>query len=228
MKTNRLLQLIFAVISFSGTHSAIASLIGVLPATPGGTDYRAIYDNVANLTWLKDANYIETSGFTSAGTVTGGRTQWSDANDFVAGLNINGVTGWRLPTTPQVDPSCGLQNPSHGGYCTGSELGNLYYNVLGGVYGTPIGQYHNNNYNFFSNVKDGVYWSSTEYYLVSTAAWGFTTNGGGTSAYDKAGWNYAWAVHVGDVSTVPIPAAVWLFSSALLGLSGIGRRKAVR
>jgi hypothetical protein len=29
------------------------------------------------------------------------------------------------------------------------------------------------------------------------------------------------AVHPGDVSAVPIPGAVWLFGSALLGLIGI-------
>jgi hypothetical protein len=33
-----------------------AVLVGELPATPGGTDYQAYYDTVANLTWLADAN----------------------------------------------------------------------------------------------------------------------------------------------------------------------------
>ena len=39
---------------------------------------------------------------------------------------------------------------------------------------------------------------------------------------------YAWAVHDGDVaalSSVPVPAAVWLFGSGLFGLLGFARRK---
>ena len=36
----------------------------------------------------------------------------------------------------------------------------------------------------------------------------------------------AWAVHTGDVSAVPIPAAVWLFGSGLIGLVSFARRNA--
>lgn len=36
---------------------------------------------------------------------------------------------------------------------------------------------------------------------------------------------YAWAVRDGDVSAVPVPAAAWLFGSALLTLAGIKRKK---
>ena len=38
-------------------------------------------------------------------------------------------------------------------------------------------------------------------------------------------FNVAWAVHSGDVSAVPIPGAVWLFGSGLIGLLGLARRK---
>jgi len=31
---------------------------------------------------------------------------------------------------------------------------------------------------------------------------------------------YAWSVHSGDVGAVPVPAAVWLFGSGLIGLVG--------
>ncbi|MBI5783055.1 MAG: VPLPA-CTERM sorting domain-containing protein, partial [Gammaproteobacteria bacterium] len=37
---------------------------------------------------------------------------------------------------------------------------------------------------------------------------------------------YALAVRPGDVAVVPVPAAVWLFGSGLLGLIGVARRKA--
>jgi hypothetical protein len=36
---------------------------------------------------------------------------------------------------------------------------------------------------------------------------------------------FAWAVHSGDVSAVPIPTAIWLFGSGLLGLIGVARTK---
>jgi len=36
---------------------------------------------------------------------------------------------------------------------------------------------------------------------------------------------YALAVRPGDVSAVPVPAAVWLFGSGLMGLLGLARRK---
>lgn len=47
-------------------------------------------------------------------------------------------------------------------------------------------------------------------------------------SYDYAGEtnNFAGIVLVQDVSTVPVPAAAWLFGSALLGFFGFSRRKA--
>ena len=40
----------------------------------------------------------------------------------------------------------------------------------------------------------------------------------------KVAIHYAWAVQSGDVAEVPLPAAAWLFGSALLGL-GFAKRK---
>jgi hypothetical protein len=36
---------------------------------------------------------------------------------------------------------------------------------------------------------------------------------------------YGWAVHSGNAGAVPLPAAVWLFGSGLLGLIGVGRKR---
>jgi len=83
----------------------------------------AYYDTEADLTWLADANYARTSGFDPDGIMS-----WVDANVWAAGLDFNGDTvpdGWRLATSD----TCGGYN------CTGSEMGNLYYNVLGNSYG---------------------------------------------------------------------------------------------
>ena len=48
----------------------------------------AYYDDLADLTWLADANYAQTSGFDADG-----RMYWVDANSWAAGLNVGGVDG---------------------------------------------------------------------------------------------------------------------------------------
>ena len=222
MKKQQILVAVSAgLISLGLVGSADAALVGRLAATPGGTDYQAYYDNVADLTWLADAN--------AAGTIM----NWADANAWAAGLDVDGVTGWRLPDTLQPDTSCDSQYgvSSWGLNCTGSEMGNLFYNVLGGSAGTSITTTHNANYDLFSNVQSSWYWSATEYAPDTLGAWYFGMSVGSqsftykTDSYYKTDLNYAWAVQSGDVSAVPVPAAVWLFGSGLIGLIGLARRK---
>ena len=203
------------LISLGMLGTADAALVSRL----GGLAY---YDTIADLTWLSDANYAATSGYNVNGALT-----WQAANDWAAQLTVGGVSGWRLPTTPQPDASCSSQSGSvSSGYnCTGSELGNLFYNVLGGATFTSITATHNSNYNLFSNVQSGWYWSATEYTPSTNAAWYFDMFGGYQNAHYKSTSSSVWAVHSGDVSAVPLPTAVWLFGSGLLGLVGVARRK---
>ena len=88
----------------------------------------------------------------------------------------------------------------------------------------------------FINIEEHPYWSGTDAIIegFDNHAWGFWFGGSAGTTIDPGaqtinGKNnigtYAWAVR--DVSTVPIPAAVWLFGSGLLGLVGITRRKTV-
>ena len=229
-------QTISAVVSTSliclGAASSVnAALIGRLVATPGGTDFQAYYDNVANLTWLADANYAATSGYAAANANGGinsaptniqanGQMGWQAANDWAAGLNVAGVTGWRLAYTLQPDSSCGSQSNgwSYGFNCTGSEMGNLFYNVLGNTAGSL------NNMGPFSNVQADGYWSATEYAPLGGFAWGFSMGDGNQNAGNQDYSFYGWAVQSGDVGTVPLPAAVWLFGFGLLGLAGVSRQ----
>jgi len=199
------------VVSFNASAVVLQERLGGL----------AYYDADADLTWLADA----TSGATreNGGTI---RT-WASAKTWVAGLDVAGVTGWRLPTTMQPDPSCSPQE-STGNYaynCTGSELGNLFYTVLGGVATESITVTHNANYNLFSNVQSYRYWSSTEYALDPADAWYFYTNLGRQNYGTKGGLNNIWAVKSGDVAVVPVPAAIWLFGSGLIGVVGAARRR---
>lgn len=54
-----------------------------------------------------------------------------------------------------------------------------------------------------------------------TASWDAVVVGG---AFD--GYLASWSIE-GNVSTVPVPAAVWLFGSGLLGLAAVARRRKV-
>jgi len=188
-----------------------------------------IYDTDLNITWLADASYAVTSG-----DVADVFMNWTQANTWATNLSyydsVRNVTydDWRLPTTLLPDPSCSIQTSIPYGYnCTGSELGHLFYSELGGVARTSITTTHDADYNLFSNVRSNVYWSNA--YDGSTA-WFFHTGLGYQTAYSKTKIGFAWAVRPGDVaaaaSTVPVPAAAWLFGSGLLGLIGMARRKA--
>jgi len=193
------------------TSASQASLIGILPASPGGTDYQAYYDNVANLTWLANAN-------------GNGAMTWANATAWVASLDIDGVTGWRLPEIVQPDASCSIQDTNDSGFnCTGSEMGNLFYNVLGGSAGSSITTSHNGEYDKFSNVQNYYYWSSTVF--DGTSSWSFDLRDGYQDWNGTQNAMYAWAVQTGNVAPVPVPAAIWQFGGGLLGLIGVARQR---
>lgn len=210
-----------ATILAASTTCANAALISRL----GGLAY---YDDVNNLTWLADAN-------------ANGAMTWADANAWAAGLNVAGVTGWRLPDTIDVNND-GITFPNvyqgvDAGYniTTHSEMSNMFYNVLGNsaifdTAGNPqVGGLSNTGP--FTNLQSGYYWSATEYVIDPAYAWVFGMHNGNQGYLFKPATFYdlsnitAWAVYSGDVSAVPVPAAVWLFSSGLLGLVGVARRK---
>lgn len=199
--------------------SAQAALLGRVPLTPGGTDYQAYYDTALDITWVADANLAQTSGYDSDGWMS-----WYKAQAWIGSLNSTsylGVNDWRLPVTAQPDASCTAQDSfgSYGFLCTGSEMGHL--TVDGVFYDTPYP---------FSHIQYYRYWSGTSVASDDSYAWYFRfvdTGLLGTQGYHYKDYyhrNFAWAVRDGDLAAVPVPAAGWLFASAL-GLLG-WRRKA--
>jgi len=210
--------------------SANAALIERL----GGLAY---YDDVADLTWLADANLAASNTF---GLQTGvnlgshpldsrnngysvinanGTMNWIGALHWIDAMNTSnhlGFNNWRLAETAQPDTTCSAQNGTSFGYgCSNSEMGNLY-NVEGITLATP---------GIFSNFQSGGYWSGTEFAPFVDNAWFLDFGNGYQGATNKGTGYYALAVRSGDVSAVPVPAAVWLFGSGLVGLVGLARRK---
>ncbi len=203
--------------------------------------YEAYYDTALDITWLAD-------------TTAAGYRGWADANTWAAGLDVNGVTGWRLPTLSPVNGTSFNQTQSadgttdrgyaatttdgtDGGWRDGSgtavsEMGHMYYVTLGNLgacdptlpYCTGQSGSGLSNTGPFSNLQeDNSYWYDTEFDFFST--WGFLFNGGEQTLIPTFTSLSVWAVRSGDVSAVPVPAAVWLFGSGLIGLLGLARRK---
>jgi hypothetical protein len=177
-------------------------------------DGAAVYDSDLNITWTSDANI-------------NGLMNWAQANTWAAGLVLGGVSGWSLPTTLQPDYSCDYNpgdtylNGSWGYHCTGSEMGHLFYTELGGVAGSDL-----TATSPFSNFQRGYYWS-TEFAPGTEGAWAFALMYGYQYMLQKSDSAYALAVRPGDIAAVPVPAAVWLFGSGLLGMLGVARRRKI-
>lgn len=185
-----------------------------------------IFDPDLNITWMKDANYALTSGYIDGISTeyNDGRMTFEDVNIWIAQLTYAGFSDWRLPSTEYIDPSCGSQlsvdgfNYSSGISCSNSEMGHLFYDELGGVVDQKITESNNENINMFINIQDsgaGSYWSSQ--ILPWGEVYGFNFYNGHTIYGNVANQRYAWLVHDGDIATVPVPAAIWLFVSGLLG-----------
>jgi len=189
--------------------SANAALVSRL----GGA---AAYDTVLDITWV------------TAASLSGADT-WDNQVTWAANLNYLGFDDWRLAsmsvaagvptgtTTSVVDCRTATELA-----CRDNELGYMFYQNMGG--------------SLFDNLTgdqtvDGVlltdvqsdYWSGTEF--ISSRAWDFGFRNGLQNLDGKGNFGYGWAVRAGDVSAVPVPAAVWLFGSGLIGLLGLARRK---
>ncbi len=192
-----------------------------------------IYDSDQKLTWLQDANYAQTSGHD-----IDGRMNWGNATSWAAGLSYGGYSDWRLPTITDTG-NAGCDFGSNGTDCgynvdtSGSELAYMFHQILGNISDYDTDGDPQSGGGLTSTSADGVdfqnlqsypYWSGTEYVPNTSKAWFFYTHHGFQSGTSKGDEFYAWAVR-SDVSAVPVPAAVWLSGSGLVGLIGVSRRK---
>ncbi len=223
-----------------------------------------VYDDVNKITWASDANLFQTQAASNANLVTEiiagnggiihdipnsydtpalsgtysltsadfntgtGQMTWWGAQAWSNNLTLGGVKGWSLSDTSR---------DIYGYFVTASQMGNLFYNQLGGENGgglfprpqlstnTDLRNWYNANYDLFTNIQNYVYWSSDNRWNPHEYANYFNISIGYQSIASKNATGYAWAVHSGDVATVPVPGAVWLFLSGLMGVLSFNRRK---
>ena len=236
-----------SVLSVSlNANAALTSYTGV-----GGVGL--VYSSVSDVTWTQDANLFKTMydannnlvnlitaitpsyndpyfGTQVIGqevgdggviddfdTATGGLSWWGGIafTNYLNSINYGGITAWRLPTSNGIS--------GYNGTAVGNELGQLFYSELGGTEDSNIP-----NTPTFTNEQASAYWSGTEYAGTEYApynilALGFNTYFGYQSYYSKINQHYAWAVSPGQVSAVPVPGAVWLMGTSLLGFMAAKR-----
>ncbi|MBD9355293.1 VPLPA-CTERM sorting domain-containing protein [Methylomonas albis] len=238
-----------------GLMLSLTALQAEASLTAGIADGKSVvYSSVSNLTWTGDANLLGTlmasQGYnavvnaiigasptiystpydTPFGSSDGqhhvssadffssdGNATWYGAQAFVSYLNsINyaGSNQWALP-------SAGGE-PHSGHIQIGTPFGDLFYSELGGGAGFNIP-----DTNYFTNEirQNSVYWTDTEYVSSGIYAWDFNISGGYQVSDFKSYVAHIWAISPGNITAVPVPAAAWLFGSALAGLGAVSRRR---
>ena len=201
--------------------------------------FEAYYDTVLDITWLADANYAKTSGHD-----TDGKMSWSNATDWAAGLSVNGMTGWRLPSIEPINGvSLNFTNSYDGTTDLGvnitspsSEMSHLFYVSLGNEAWrsssvAPINCYYCLvNKGPFINAQQDTYWSGSSFPIYSNNGYYgvFEMDSGLQTGNAESLLHYAWAVHDGDigaaVAAVPEPETYALMLAGL-GLVGFAARR---
>ncbi len=154
-------------------------IAGTYTSTGYGTlqvsaDGQTVYDPGANVTWLANANLPVSQQF-GAQCVNPNGTQCINpdgsmthtvALNWITGMNTynNGAgwlnqTNWQLPPTIASDQTCSNKVNFFGFDCSGSPMGELFYNQLGLSAGTPVIAAPKTSVGPFQNIQPYLYWS---------------------------------------------------------------------
>lgn len=200
---------------YTSVVNAIIAASSTINDTPNG------YDTPAN----SGHHSVSASDFSSSNL---GYTSWFGAmafTKFLNSINYSGSDQWRLPSAGN--------NPQANFGQTGGELGQLYYIELHkapypapnfGILGSSTFSDTSGSVGPFTNAHTWPYWSGTEYVPNPSTAWTFNNYSGGQDPVNKVTQYYAWAVSPGQMPAVPVPSAIWLMGSGLLGVLSLKRR----
>jgi hypothetical protein len=151
----------------------LALIKGKLPGTPPAAgeglqvnpDRQTVYDPIAHVTWLADANLAAKQTFGVADINPDGSMEhaaavrWIDAmNKAVGGRGYLGQKNWQMPETGTPDPSCSLKGTT-GFDCTGSAMGVLFYKQLGLRRGESVVAVPDVKIGPFHDIQPYLYWA---------------------------------------------------------------------
>lgn len=196
-----------------------------------------LYDPVHDKTWLADANQAFNSSYRSVSTGrTTGEMTYEEALQWADQLVIDGIDGWRLPEVTAFDQPCRLNTSTASTRlesCTEGDFNELWVEILLNGYSDRLMETSQlADARLFDHWQAGNYWTSTLNPL--------NPNGGSALVFSTFGdyqidslndLSFVIAVRDGDVgenmNVVPVPGAVWLFGTALIGLVGFSQRRKI-
>jgi hypothetical protein len=151
----------------------LALIKGKLPGTPAAAgeglqvnpDGQTVYDPIAQVTWLADANLAAKQTFGVADINPDGSMEHAAAVQWIAAMNkadggrgYLGQRNWQMPETGPPDPSCSLKGTT-GFDCTGSAMGVLFYKQLGLHPGESVVAVPDLKVGPFHDIQPYLYWA---------------------------------------------------------------------
>lgn len=184
-------------------YSTIAFISSIGTASAALSHYEG---NIAN------HNDVVTVSFTLANDASNVRL-WTDS--YKNGLNFDPLlTLWNQSTGAWI-----RENDDNSSVASGQALydsGLILPNLVAGNYFFTITTSPNYaNYWPSHNITGGFAFDAET--PIPLASWGQPDNGASMGTY--------WSINLESITAIPVPAAIWLFGSAIVGFAGVSRRK---